>query len=209
MDRLGLTGIGAIGLTGGIGSGKSTVAHALVECGAHLVDTDAIARALTLPGGAAMPAVAAAFGPQAVAADGSLDREQMRARVFADPEAKRHLESILHPVIGHEARRQAAAGGGRVVVFDVPLLAESSHWRARVHRVLVVDCSLQTQVARVAARPGWTADAALRVIDQQAPRAARRRIADAVIFNDGLSMAALQAEVQALWRAWTTARSPD
>jgi len=133
----------------------------------------------------------------------------MRARVFADPEAKRHLESILHPMIGHEARRQAAAGGGRVVVFDVPLLAESSHWRARVHRVLVVDCSPQTQVARVAARPGWTADAALRVIDQQAPRAARRRIADAVIFNDGLSMAALQAEVQALWRAWTTARSPD
>jgi dephospho-CoA kinase len=202
VDRLGLNGVEAIGLTGGIGSGKSTVARLLLGCGAHLVDTDAIARSLTLAGGAAMPAVAAAFGPQAVAADGALDRERMRERVFADPDAKRQLEAILHPMIGQEARRQATAAHGRPVVFDVPLLTESSHWRARVQRVLVVDCHATTQVARVAARPGWTAEAAQRVVEQQATRAARRGIADAVIFNDGISLALLEAEVHALWAAW-------
>jgi dephospho-CoA kinase len=202
VDRLGLNGVEAIGLTGGIGSGKSTVARLLVDCGAHLVDTDAIARSLTLAGGAAMPAVAAAFGPQAVAADGALDRERMRERVFADPDAKRQLEALLHPLIGQEARRQAAAARGRPVVFDVPLLTESSHWRARVQRVLVVDCHVATQVARVAARPGWTAEAARRVVEQQATREARCRIADAVIFNDGISLAQLEAKARALWGMW-------
>jgi dephospho-CoA kinase len=202
VDRLGLNGIEAIGLTGGIGSGKSTVARLLVDCGAHLVDTDAIARSLTLVGGAAMPAVAAAFGPQAVAADGSLDRERMRALVFVDPDAKRRLEAILHPLIGREAHHQAQAADGRPVVFDVPLLTESSHWRTRVQRVLVVDCGVDTQVARVAERPGWTAEAARRVVEQQATRQARRRIADAVIFNDGIPLPALGAEVRALWLAW-------
>ena len=202
MDRLGLTAIRAIGLTGGIGSGKSTVAHLLVRCGATLVDTDAIARALTLPGGGAMPAIAAAFGPQAVAADGSLAREFMRARAFADADAKRRLETILHPMIGDEARRQADAVPDRPVVFDVPLLAESRHWRARVQRVVVVDCSAETQIARVTARSGWTSEAVRRVIEQQAARTRRRAIADAVIFNDGIPLATLEAEVQALWAAW-------
>ncbi len=204
MDRLGLR----IGLTGGIGSGKSTVAQALVACGATLVDTDAIARALTLPGGAAMPALAAAFGAEAVAADGSLDREFMRRRVFADPAEKARLEAILHPLIGAQARREAdAAGEAAAVVFDVPLLAESRHgWRERVQRILVVDCRAQTQVERVARRPGWTEDAARRVIAQQAPREARRAIADAVIHNDdGLTPEALAREVSALWAIWTEA----
>jgi dephospho-CoA kinase len=203
VDRLGLNAAcRAIGLTGGIGSGKSTVAQQLVACGACLVDTDAIARALTQTGGAAMPALAATFGPQAVAADGALDRDHMRQLAFADPGAKARLEAVLHPLIGAEARRQAAASGGRPVVFDVPLLTESSHWRARVERVLVVDCTEATQVARVAQRPGWSEEAARRVVAVQASRAARRAIADAVIHNDGIGLDVLATEVHAVWARW-------
>lgn len=192
----------SIGLTGGIGSGKSTVARLLVACGAHLVDTDAIARALTQAGGAAMPALREAFGLLAIASDGALDRAHMRALAFTDALAKARLEAILHPLIGQEARRQATLAGHRPVVFDVPLLAESSHWRARVARVLVVDCSVQTQTARVLQRAGWTAAAAQSVIAQQASRAARRAIADAVIHNDGIGQDTLAAEVRALWAQW-------
>ena len=194
--------VATIGLTGGIGSGKSTAAQGLVALGAHLVDTDAIARALTLPGGAAISALAAEFGADALAADGALDREKMRRLVFADPGAKARLEAMLHPLIGAEASRRAAASGGRPVVFDVPLLTESSHWRARVDRVLVIDCDEATQAARVAQRPGWTEEVARRVIAQQAPRAARRASADAVICNEGLTIAQFQAELRALWALW-------
>ena len=192
----------AIGLTGGIGSGKSTVAAMLVAEGAHLVDTDAIARSLTAPGGAAMPAVAQAFGSEYVAVDGALDRERMRALAFADAGAKARLEAILHPMIGAEAQRQAARADGRPVVFDVPLLTPGSAWRVRVARVLVVDCSEATQATRVAARPGWDMAMAQKVIAQQIPRTQRRALADAVIHNDGLTLEALRAEVQALWRLW-------
>ncbi|WP_236580619.1 dephospho-CoA kinase [Rubrivivax sp. A210] len=194
--------VGAIGLTGGIGSGKSTVARLLVGLGAHLVDTDAIARRLTARGGAAMPALAAAFGAEAVASDGALDRELMRRLVFADAGAKTRLEAVLHPLIGAEARREAALAAGAAVVYDVPLLTESSHWRTRVQRVLVVDCDEATQVARVVQRPGWNEAAARAVIAQQAPRRQRRAIADAVIHNDGLTLAALADEVGALWSLW-------
>ena len=177
-----------LGLTGGIGSGKSTVAQALVACGAHLVDTDAIARALTLPGGAAIPALAAAFGPQALTEAGALDREHMRRLVFAEPAAKSRLEAILHPMIGAEAQGQAALSAGRPVVFDVPLLTESAHWRARVHRVLVVDCEESTQIARVALRPGWTAEAAARVVALHALLdEARRRGCGEVLLHAQLS----------------------
>jgi dephospho-CoA kinase len=201
-----------LGLTGGIGSGKSTVAALLVARGAHLVDTDAIARALTLPGGLAIPALSAAFGAGAIAADGSLDREQMRRLAFADAEVKARLEAILHPLIGQEARRRAETGTGRPVVFDVPLLAESAvrnpqSWRTRVDRILVVDCSEATQVARVAQRPGWSDEAAHRVIAQQAPRAVRRAIADAVVFNEGIGLAELEAEIAALWAWWVPGHS--
>lgn len=194
------------GLTGGIGSGKSTVAAMLAAEGAVVVDTDAIARALTLPGGAAIEAIAAAFGPQMIGADGAMDRDRMRAAVFADPGAKQRLEAILHPLIGSQALAAAAEAGPRPVVFDVPLLAESAHWRARCERILVVDCSEATQVARVMARSGWTEDAVRRVIAQQAPRARRRAIADAVIVNEGLTLPALQAETSALWTLWNNAR---
>ena len=195
----------AIGLTGGIGSGKSTVAALLVAHGANLVDTDAIAHAMTAPGGPAMAALRLRFGDDVASADGALDRARMRSRVFADPDAKRALEAILHPMIGAEAQRQATAAqttGAGVVVFDVPLLTESSHWRARCQRILVVDCSAEVQVQRVTARSNWSADQVQRVIDQQASRERRRAIADAVIFNDTLCRETLAAEVAALWSAW-------
>jgi len=198
----GVSAPSAIGLTGGIGSGKSTVAALLVARGAHLVDTDAIARALTQGGGAAMPALADTFGAAAVTADGALDRAHMRALAFTDSLAKARLEAILHPLIGQEARRQAALAGDRPVVFDVPLLTESTHWRSRVARVLVVDCSAQTQEARVVLRPGWTEAAAQGVISQQATRSSRRAIADAVIHNDGIGLAELAQSVNTLWALW-------
>jgi dephospho-CoA kinase len=209
MDGLGLktarlSGL-TIGLTGGIGSGKSTVARMLVACGGHLVDTDAIARALTQPGGAAMPALREGFGSPALAADGSLNRDHMRQLVFEDPQAKSRLEAVLHPLIGLEATRQATLAAGRPVIFDVPLLAESKGpraWRHRVDRVLVIDCLEDTQAARVTLRPGWSESAARSVIAQQATRAARRSVADAVIFNDGISMEALQTAVNLVWQNW-------
>lgn len=192
-----------IGLTGGIGSGKSTVATMLVGLGASLVDTDAIARALASPGGGAMPAIASAFGAEMVGADGGLDRDRMRALAFADPQAKRRLESILHPLIGQECERQARAATGALVVFDVPLLVESRRWRAIVDRVLVVDASEEIQLQRVVARSGWKPEAVQAVIAQQAGRPLRRAAADAVIYNENLSLAQLEDEVRQLWRLWT------
>ena len=192
-----------IGLSGGIGSGKSTVARRFATLGALVVDTDARAHALTAPGGAAIPAIAAAFGPGMVGPDGAMDRVQMRALVFGQPAERQRLEAILHPMIGAATRAQASrAGAGQAVVFDVPLLTESLTWRARVDRVVIVDCATATQVARVVARSGWTADAVERTIAQQASRTQRRAIADAVIFNDALALAQLDAEVDALWAAW-------
>lgn len=189
-------------LTGGIGSGKSTAARQLVALGAVLVDTDAIAHALTTPGGAAMPALRKRFGDDVAGADGALDRARMRALVFAEPSAKQALEAILHPMIGTEAQRQAAAAGDAVVVFDVPLLGPTSHWRARCQRILVIDCSNETQVQRVMARSGWSDEQVRRVIAQQASREQRRALADAVIFNDGIGPEALAAEVRQLWALW-------
>lgn len=195
-----------IGLTGGIGSGKSTVASLLVAQGAVLVDTDAIARNIAQAGGIAMPALEAAFGPSVIAPDGGLDRAAMRQLVFADSGAKVRLESILHPLIGTEAQRQAAAAGqDATVVFDVPLLVESGRWRAIVDRVLVVDATEATQLKRVVARSGWTPEAVRAVIAQQAPRRARRAAADAVIFNESLTLAELETEVRGLWKRWAAA----
>jgi dephospho-CoA kinase len=193
-----------IGLTGGIGSGKSTVAAMLVDAGAALVDTDALARALTAPAGAALPALAQAFGPEVIGADGALDRERMRTLAFGSPQVRGQLEAILHPMIGERARAEGERLGadGRTVVFDVPLLAESGHWRARVERILVVDCEEATQEARVVARSGWSEQAVRRVMAQQAGRAQRRAIADAVIYNEALTLAELRAQVDALWQAW-------
>lgn len=187
-----------LGLTGGIGSGKSTVARLLLRHGAALVDADAIARATTAPGGAAMPAIAAGFGPALVTADGALDRDAMRQLVFADASARHRLEAIIHPLVGAEALRQAAAASAPCVVFDIPLLAESRFWRQRLHRVLVVDCSTETQIRRVMARNGLAQDAVEKIIQAQASRFTRLACADAVLWNDTDTLAPLQASVAGL-----------
>jgi len=191
-----------IGLTGGIGSGKSTVAALLAAHSAAIIDTDAIARRLTLPGGAAIPAIRKGFGNGFIDASGALDRDYMRALAFTDLQAKRRLEAILHPLIGIETAREADASKASVKVFDVPLLVESNRWRAIVDRVLVVDCSEETQVQRVVRRAGWAEDAVRKIIQQQATRDARLAAADAVIRNDGLTLEALASEVDALWARW-------
>ena len=197
-----------IGLTGGIGSGKSTVGTMLASLGAALIDTDLIARRLTASGGAAIPAIVAAFGAGFIAADGSLDRPRMRLAAFEDASVRSRLEAILHPLIGIEVAREAGlAAAAPAIVFDVPLLVESGHWRSRVDAVWVVDCDEALQVERVAVRPGWSEDAARAVIAQQATRAERRAAADAVIHNQGLSLAALAAEVHELWNLAIATRS--
>ena len=195
-----------IGLTGGIGSGKSTVAGFWVEAGATLVDTDGISRQLTAAGGAALPLIAAEFGARMIGADGALDRAQMREQVFRDPHAKHRLEALLHPLITAQAMGEADAATSTLVVFDVPLFVESGRWRARVERVLVVDCEESTQVERVMQRSGgsWTRAAVQAVIAQQASRIARRATADAVIYNDGATtLAQLREQVQRLAADWS------
>jgi dephospho-CoA kinase len=194
-----------IGLTGGIGSGKSTVARLWAALGAHVVDTDAIAHALTAPGGAAIAPIAAHFGAAMIDAHGALDRARMRALVFAEPARRAELEAILHPLIRTETERRAAlAPADAVRVFDVPLLVEATgRWRERVRWVLVVDCPRETQIARVVARNGWAPEAVEQVIAQQATREQRRAVADAVILNDAaMTLAGLAAEVQQLWQRW-------
>jgi dephospho-CoA kinase len=191
-----------LGLTGGIGSGKSTVAAMLAECGATVVDTDAISRALTQVSGAAMQPIKAAFGDAVIASDGSLDRARMRSIVFENPVQKARLEAILHPMIGAECDLQAAAALGSLVVFDVPLLVESHRWRQKVDRVLVVDATAEVQAERVMARSKWTEEMTLSVIALQASRNTRLKAADAVIFNIGKSFEQLAEEVRILMTGW-------
>jgi len=194
-----------IGLTGGIGSGKSSVAQLLGSHGAAIVDTDAISRRLTAAGGLAIPALREAFGEQVITAGGALDREYMRHLVFDDPSARRRLEAILHPMISSEAEREAASHtAARVIVFDVPLLVESGRWIDRVDRVLVVDCCEQTQIERVVRRSGWSEDTVRSVIAAQATREQRRSVADDLIVNDAISPTQLAERVASLWRAWCT-----
>jgi len=176
-----------IGLTGGIGSGKSTLAAQLEALGAGLVDTDAVAHRLTQVGGAAIDALREAFGAEAIDAEGKLDRAWMRRRAFTDPAAKARLEAILHPMIRAEVERETAAkqaAGAPYVVLAVPLLVESGDWRSRVSRVLVVDCSEESQIARVLTRPGMSEDMARAILEVQAPRDARLAAADDLVFNE-------------------------
>ena len=196
-----------LGLTGGIGSGKSTVAQMLAGHGATLIDADAISRATTAAGGAAIEQIAAQFGFDAINADGAMNRNVMRQRVFDDPAVKKQLEAIIHPLVSQESARQAelaGQAGSAWVVFDIPLLVESRRWRQQLDKVLVVDCEEVTQISRVMAREtttsdnnnGWTQDAVEKVMAQQATRAQRRAAADWVIYNDGLSLARLAGQVQ-------------
>ncbi|CAG2146723.1 Dephospho-CoA kinase [Cupriavidus campinensis] len=178
-----------IGLTGGIGSGKTRVADMFAARGAALIDTDLLAHEITAPGGAAIGPLVAAFGPGCLRPDGAMDRDAMRALVFSDPTAKATLEGITHPLIRSltESRAAAVRAGGQhpYLIYVVPLLVESGSWRARVGRVLVVDCQEETQIARVMARNGFTRAQALAIMARQATRAARLAVADDVIDNDG------------------------
>jgi len=188
-----------IGLTGGIGSGKSTVLQMLADLGAATIDADAVSRAVTAPGGAAIPALRERFGPAAIAADGSLDRPRMRELAFSDPAARADLEAIIHPLVGAALREQeqaARAQGKRCVVFDIPLLVESARWRDEFDHVLVVDCSPGTQVARVMARSGLDEAQVRAILAAQASREQRLAAADSVICNDGLTLDELKQEVR-------------
>ena len=187
----------SVGLTGGIGCGKTTVADMFGERGATLVDTDLIAHAMTVPHGPAMPAILAAFGPQFAGPDGALDRARMRALVFSDPAAKVRLEAILHPMIRDAALAAAAAATGPYVIFVVPLLIESGTWRERVTRVLAIDCPEQVQVARVMARNGLTEEQVRAIMATQVSRAERLAAADDVISNEG-QIGALEPQIARL-----------
>ena len=190
-----------LGLTGGIGSGKSTVAHMLSQAGAAHMDADAIARSVTVPGGAAITAIRQTFGDGLIGADGALDRDAMRALAFADPAAKKRLEAIIHPLVGREAARQARQAvdeGSRLLVFDIPLLVESGRWRQQLDRILVIDCEPATQIARVVARSGITREAVQAIIAAQAPRALRLAASDCVICNDAITLEELGRQTRQL-----------
>jgi len=187
-----------VGLTGGIGSGKSTVLQMFAALGAAVIDADAISRSVTATGGAALPHIAQQFGQHFIGVDGALDRALMREHAYADPKTRERLEAIIHPLVGAESARQVQAAhdtGSRCIVFDIPLLVESGRWRQQVDQVVVVDCSVETQVARVVARSALTPQQVEAIIAAQAPRAQRLAAADVVICNEGLTLAQLQAEV--------------
>jgi dephospho-CoA kinase len=185
-----------LGLTGGIGSGKSTVASILARAGAAVMDADAISRSLTEPGGRAIPAILAEFGETLISPDGAMDREAMRALVFSNPSSKRQLEAIVHPLVGQVLQEQshaAVAAGHACLVYDVPLLVESGdRWRRQVDWVCVVDCEVETQIQRVMARNQLGRADIERIISQQASRQQRLACADAVIFNEGIDLAHLE-----------------
>ena len=195
-----------VGLTGGIGSGKSAAAAIFAELGAAVVDTDAIAHELTASGGAAMASIRSAFGDAVIAADGALDRAAMRRLVFADTAAKRRLEAILHPLIRNQSQLRCEAAlehGAPYVVLVVPLLVESGDYRNRVGRVLVVDCSEATQLARVMARNALPREEVLRIMAAQSTREARLKAADDIIDNDGV-IGGLKPQVEVLHRKYLT-----
>ena len=188
-----------LGLTGGIGSGKSTVAAFLAQAGAAVMDADAISRALTQAGGQAIPAILAQFGETLITPEGAMNRDAMRALVFSNPQTKRQLEAIIHPLVAQalQAQTQAAIEAGKnCLVFDVPLLVESGErWRRQVDWVCVVDCQTDTQIQRVMARNQLSRPEIEAIMVQQASRAKRLASADGVIYNDGLDLDQLQTAV--------------
>lgn len=193
----------SIGLTGGIGSGKSQVADWLGQWGAAVIDTDLIAHELTASGGAAMAAVRARFGESAIRADGGMDRAWMREQAFRDPGVRRDLEAIVHPLIERALTAQAVQASGLYLVFVVPLLVESGRWHSRVDRVCVVDCDAETQIRRVQARSGLTRDTIERIMTAQASRENRLAAADDVILNDGSTdLDTLRARTRGFHDGW-------
>lgn len=192
-----------IGLTGGIGSGKSRVADFFLEWGASVIDTDAIAHELTAVGGGAIEPLRAAFGDGMITPEGALDRSVMREAVFRDPTARLRLEAIIHPMIGQVTQQRAELATGCYLVFVVPLLVESGRWRDKVDRICVVDCDPATQVARVQARSGLTPEAIARIMSAQASRQERLAVADDVVLNDkDTTLEALAKSARALHDDW-------
>ena len=187
----------SIGLTGGIGSGKSIVADLFQARGASVIDTDQIAHALTKPDGLAMPAIRAEFGAAFIAADGSLDRSAMREHVFTNPSARLVLEAILHPMIATQTRLAADEARGAYLIFVVPLLVESGKWRDRVDRILVVDCSENLQRERVMRRNHLTEKQVADIMQAQVTRAQRQSAADDVILNES-DLGTLETQVDEL-----------
>lgn len=192
-----------VGLSGGIGSGKSAAAHLFAELGARVVDTDAIAHELTAPGGAAIEPIRSAFGKDMIAPDGSLDRAAMRRLVFEDAAAKAQLEAILHPMIRIEADARCMQSTAPYVVLVVPLLVETAYYRGRLERVLVVDCDEETQVSRTVARSGIPAEQVRAIMAAQASRAQRLDVADDVIDNNG-DLTQLREQVLRLHASYMT-----
>ena len=186
----------AIGVTGGIGSGKSTVAAFLAGRGAGLIDADDAARSVCAPNGRAIPEIESTFGAEFILADGSLNRDLMRQRVFSDPKSKRQLEAITHPLIAFEMAARKTALHQSVIVFDIPLLVESPRWRPLLDFVLVVDCTRDRQIQRVTSRNGWSADTAITVLQSQISREKRLQAADFVIQNTNLTLDQLENKVQ-------------
>lgn len=198
-----------VGLTGGIGCGKSTAAELFAKHGAGIVDTDQIAHSLTQSGGDGIAAIRAAFGGDYITADGALDRAKMRSLVFSDAAAKQRLEHILHPLILEQARMQLARLQTRpYIILVVPLLAESPGFRKLVRRMLVVDCGEATQVARVTGRSGMGSEEVRAIIAQQASRAERLRLADDVIHND-TGVDRLAEQVAVLHRKYSTMQNSN
>jgi len=196
-----------VGLTGGIGSGKSAAADEFAKLGATIVDTDVISHELTRNSGAAMPAIRKLFGPDAVEPNGAMNRKKVRDLVFADPQKKRSLEALLHPMIREESARRIAAAPGPYVVHVVPLLVESPDYRSRVDRILVVDCPEDTQVERVRARSGLSEPEVRAIMRGQIPRAERLAAAHDVIENGG-ARDALRNQVAALHQKYLQFASP-
>ena len=189
-----------IGLTGGIASGKSTVADLFAAHGVPIIDTDVIAREVVEPGQPALDEIRATFGAAVIAADGSLDRGNMRKLVFSDHDSRKKLEAIVHPRIGEATITQADAAGGPYQIVVVPLLTESA-LKDAMDRILVVDCSEATQLERLLARDAETTEQARRMLAAQASRQERLDIADDVIVNDA-GLDELRAQVDKLHRAY-------
>jgi dephospho-CoA kinase len=186
-----------VGLTGGIGSGKSTVTTLFEELGVPVIDTDAISRQLTQPGGAAIPAIQAEFGQSFIDASGALDREKMRQLVFSDPASKQRLEQILHPLILEQVHTLADSSKAPYTLIAVPLLFETGDYKNWLHRTVTVDCSEHTQLERTLKRNGMSEQAVHSILSQQFTRAQRLQLADDCIKNDG-NLADLRPQIERL-----------
>jgi dephospho-CoA kinase len=190
-----------LGVTGGIGCGKSTVTALLAELGATVIDADAISRSLTAAGGAALPEIVRQFGSEMLASNGELDRTRMRHQVFSDTAARQQLESIIHPMVRREIERQiktAEQSAVKCLILDIPLLVESDHWRTFLDRILVVDCEPATQIQRTMSRNSMTAEQVQAIMNIQSTRAQRLALADAVVLNDGITKEELRRLVAQL-----------